>query len=787
MLQWYKKHPQFLIDESTALSNDPNNNYKQVYQCRHNLFISHGNIIVRLSEIHKYPILVVYTDATPYRLPAIFPLKEVLTQEQVNKIAALSFAEAHSKIIEHVKFYHELRHQNSSGELCFLERDNLDSGSDLYGITEILQRVRDWYEGHITGNFPMDSEEVDFVSHFNKVNQETKLFYPEHFLSAEFTEGDCYASLFKFQPSGRYISYDKYLYWGSFLDGIGKSGIYEQVNINLERHFNENEIKDSLDLYSKKAIVNKLISNKIILKAQWFQINIEPNPFHTFKDLITIIGNGNYRAGLKRIATRSKETIEPLPYSFMIAIRFPNRKGVNEFQLFQVLKAQNPPEIIISANPDDKIISRLDQYEKVEAIECEKLTEVTYHQRNSKRADYNILKEAVVNIFGVGAIGSEIADCMAKAGTGTLVLFDNQVMKAHNPVRHLGTLEQVGEAKVSAVSEILSNHNPFIHLCPEPLDLYNFDVSARYFIENSISISSIADDNVEGFINQQLVLSGKTGFYARALRGGKAARIFRVIPGKDACFRCLELYRSEKNEFIEVPDDPAFPTLKNECNNPIRPASAADLKFISSIASRILIDHLQDGESIFNHWIWTSEAIEGTSLQTPYQFNRQHIKPHPDCYYCNHNRNVAINIKKELIDFMQQLIQENPKTETGGVLAGYLDQNGDFVITHASDPGPKAVKLATKFEKDVEFCQQFLDKIYDESNKKVVYVGEWHSHPSENNQPSSLDIQSLSTIAIQKEYLTENPTMIIFSNKGLPSCTMHPAGKSFYVTKMNIL
>ena len=66
--------------------------------------------------------------------------------------------------------------------------------------------------------------------------------------------------------------------------------------------------------------------------------------------------------------------------------------------------------------------SILEQVEKVEAIEGEKLTETTFHQRNSKRADYEILKKASVNVFGVGAIGSEIADCMAKAGTGRLTL-----------------------------------------------------------------------------------------------------------------------------------------------------------------------------------------------------------------------------------------------------------------------------------------------------------------------------------------------------------------------------
>jgi len=786
MLQWFKKHHQFLIDESTALSND--NNYKELYQCRDNLFISHGNIIVRLTEIHKYPILVVYTDATPYRLPAIFPLNKVLTKGQVDELAKLSFSEIHSKLEAHIEFYYELRHQNSSGELCTLERENLDNGNIFYGISAVLQRVRDWYAGHTTNNYPPDSEEVDFCSHFNFINQDIKLFYPEHFLNTQFTEGDCYATLYSFQPEGRHFTRNRYLYLGAFLDGVGKGGLYEQVNVNLERHFHHDKIKDTLSLTKNPEIVNKLIADKKIIRAQWFQINEEPRPFNTFTDLITIIGNGDFDAGVKRVIAKCKDSIiqNPVLDSFMIAIRFANRKGKNEFQLFKVLIGKKEAQIIISPNPNEQLIARLSLYENVEAIEGEKLTEETYHQRNSKRADYNILKNKSINIFGVGAIGSEIADCIAKAGIGNIALFDNQLMKAHNPIRHLGTLEQIGEPKITAVGELLYKHNPFINIRPVPLNLYDFDISENYFVDDSITISSVADDNVEGFINQQLVTANKTIFYVRALRGGKVVRIFRVIPGKDACFNCLTLHRRDGNIFIDIPDDPEYPTLKNECNNPIRPASAADLKFASSIAARILIDHLQDKESEFNHWIWASEVIGGTKLKNPYQFYRQQIPPHKDCYYCNHDKQVTVTIPQDLLNFMQGLIKENPRIETGGVLVGYSEEMGSVIISHASGPGLKAIKLATKFEKDVVFCQDFLDKLYRESNKKIVYVGEWHSHPSENNQPSGTDIKSLSAISLQKEYLTENPAMIIFSNKGVPSCTMHPAGKRFYLTKLTI-
>ena len=371
---------------------------------------------------------------------------------------------------------------------------------------------------------------------------------------------------------------------------------------------------------------------------------------------------------------------------------------------------------------------------------------------------------------------------MAKAGIGEITLIDDQQLNVHNAVRHLAGIDMADEFKVFAVAEIIHHHNHYVKINPWPCNLYSLEYN--FLPDNSLSISSVADDYAEGFINQQMVIANRTVFYSRALRGGKVARIFRVIPGKDACFYCMSLYKNEKKQYIDIPEDTNFPTLRNECNNPIRPGSAADLKFIAAFTSRQLIDHIQNGESKSNHWIWTSEKIEGTTLLIANQVHQQFIPPHPACQYCNNDKQVKVNIAKKVLDFMQGLVSQNPSIERGGVLAGYKNENGDIIITHCSGPGPKALQSSTRFEKDIQYCQKFLDDLFVESGRKEVYVGEWHSHPSRNNSPSGLDIKSFSEISVEKYYLTEEPIMIILSNSGKPSCTAHPAGKRFYFTEL---
>jgi len=783
-MEWFKKHRKYLVAESNSLSN--NSNYKELFQFRNKLFVSQGNIVVRLNETHFFPILIVYPNSTPFQLPLIFPLKNCISKEDVEELSKFQLQELVEKINPLIRYYYELRHQNASGDLCILERDDLDSGNKFYGITTILQRVRDWFAAHFTNQFPPESMETEFVAHFKNINKEIRIIYPEHFLNEDLVEGDCYFQLFKHIPKINIFKNDKYLYSGVFMDGLKKNGLIYDMDFNLAGRFSDTRFISSRDLYKMPDLVNELIREKEILKSVWFHVSSEFNPFMDFKELIKIIGEGKYENGVSRIERRLNELNNILPVSFFIGIRFPNRKGVLEFQFFNVYQrtTNNDPLLF---NPDGVVNfeDKLNRYEFVEAIVGEKITEETYHQRNGNRAVFTQLRHSKINVAGVGSLGSEIADCIGKAGVGRVLLLDNQVLNSHNPVRHLSGIEYSGELKVLAVGESIRNHNPFIQVGSYPINLFEADLYPQ--LENdSITISSIADDNVEGFINQQLVFYNKSAFYIRALRGGKVARIFRVIPGKDACFHCLNIYRNEKKEFIEIPEDENLPTLRNECNNPIRPASAADLKLISAMASRLVIDHIQNGDSIKNHWIWSTELLDCLPIAEPFQIYSQNIPPHPKCFYCNHDKEVQVSISEDTVLFMQSLIAENPKIETGGVLAGSIDEKGNMIIHSASSPGPKAKRTEVSFEKDIQFCQQFLDDLYEKSNGKIIYVGEWHSHPSTNNNPSGMDIQSLSEIATQENYLTEHPLMIIFSNTGEPSTTVHPAGRRYYHSDLKI-
>lgn len=775
MIQWFKRHPKYLERESKALAND--SNYKEILQCRDNTFLSHGEILVRLDQVYKHPVLIVYHGGTPYELPSVIPLKRALAKSEVEDLAKLQPLEAIERIRPEIEFYYQLRHQNNSGNLCLVEWENLDDGSHFFGIGSIIQRVRDWFAAHSTNNFPPEGPEVEYISHFNDIDKHIQVLIPELFYKDQFVEGTFYFRIFSNVPT-RNSDEMKAIYVGLFADGFTKTGIMMRADVKMDPPFLHAEFKTSSDFYTRASIVESFVSKRVLLIAYWFEVNFEPRPFRTFRELVEILGENNFEKGKKRLGDRCLNALKSRPPEIFLALRFPNRRGSKDIQLFKVSAVSPLPIPILSQTTSEQINTIVASYDQVQAIDGEKFTEETYHQRNSKRADYTLLRNRTAHILGVGALGSEIADCLAKAGVGALWLVDNQSLKAQNSIRHLAGLDWTGHQKTTAVQEILEFKNPFVKTHAVTFNLFRLDGSDPSIDTNDICISSVADDNLESYINEQLVIHNKSVFYARALRGGKAARIFRVIPGKDACFFCLDLYRQEGRNFIRIPDDPTYPTLRNECNNPIRPASAADLKFVAALASKIVIEHLQFDIKETNHWIWSSESLEESGLDAD-TLNKQFIPPHEKCIYCYHSEKLTVIIAQTALETMQELIKRNPKIETGGVLVGKIT-NRTIEVVSVLGPGPKAIQKATEFKKDVDFCQKYLDEQYQKSGHQLVYVGEWHSHPSLNNSPSATDIRSLSEIAFQKDYLTENPLMIINTNTGIPSCTIHPVGKSYY-------
>lgn len=99
--------------------------------------------------------------------------------------------------------------------------------------------------------------------------------------------------------------------------------------------------------------------------------------------------------------------------------------------------------------------------------------------------------------------------------------------------------------------------------------------------------------------------------------------------------------------------------------------------------------------------------------------------------------------------------------ETGGLLIGYHDANGDVVITEVTGPGPDAIHTESSYVPDYEYDTEQADLLYHASGRLHVYLGDWHTHPKNVDRLSRRDVRALKTIAETPSARAEEPVMII--------------------------
>jgi len=77
---------------------------------------------------------------------------------------------------------------------------------------------------------------------------------------------------------------------------------------------------------------------------------------------------------------------------------------------------------------------------------------------------FPVWQKATVGIAGAGGLGSNIAISLARAGIGTLVIADFDLVSLENLNRQQFNLDQVGRPKVHALATNILAFNPFINL-----------------------------------------------------------------------------------------------------------------------------------------------------------------------------------------------------------------------------------------------------------------------------------------------------------------------------------
>jgi integrative and conjugative element protein (TIGR02256 family) len=100
--------------------------------------------------------------------------------------------------------------------------------------------------------------------------------------------------------------------------------------------------------------------------------------------------------------------------------------------------------------------------------------------------------------------------------------------------------------------------------------------------------------------------------------------------------------------------------------------------------------------------------------------------------------------------------------ETGGALLGWRDGR-DAVVAALLGPGPNARHRLRSFEPDGPWQVEQGRRIYEATERKVAYLGDWHTHPFGFLTPSGQDRVAARLIAEDPGFRAPEPLSAIAS------------------------
>lgn len=146
---------------------------------------------------------------------------------------------------------------------------------------------------------------------------------------------------------------------------------------------------------------------------------------------------------------------------------------------------------------------------------------------------------ARVVILGCGALGTVAADILARAGVGTLLLVDRDLVEASNLQRQTLFSEadaQDSRPKAAAGAERLGQVNSEIALHPHPVDIDSSNIEG--LIAGATLVLDATDNLATRYLlNDACVKQGVPWVYGAAI--ATEGRAMPVLPGRGPCLRCI--------------------------------------------------------------------------------------------------------------------------------------------------------------------------------------------------------------------------------------------------------
>lgn len=348
-------------------------------------------------------------------------------------------------------------------------------------------------------------------------------------------------------------------------------------------------------------------------------------------------------------------------------------------------------------------------------------------------------------LAGVGALGSVLADLWSKEGWGTWTYVDDDILKPHNVIRHLGRNLHIGSYKADVVKN-MTNLN------------YAGGLGSSVALIGKVSVGT-SPAITDAITSSQLFVDATTTIYAprdiaSLEEAPRSASVFLTPDGKSSVLLLEDKEQTVRLSNLEAQYYRAI--LNNDWGKTHYEGHLGALvvgggcRDVSAVISNELI---QLHGSMLARQIRTQTALPDARIRI-WQLNDESGELHSVSVPVESPVQIALGQWTAMLDdgLCNKLYAERKRhlpKETGGILLGYIDQKLHSTFIVDALPAPSDSEADTSgFVRGTSGLKEQLDECSRRTANIVSYVGEWHSHPPHCSvSPSGLDLDLLSYLA----------------------------------------
>jgi molybdopterin/thiamine biosynthesis adenylyltransferase/proteasome lid subunit RPN8/RPN11 len=364
-----------------------------------------------------------------------------------------------------------------------------------------------------------------------------------------------------------------------------------------------------------------------------------------------------------------------------------------------------------------------------------------------------------VAILGVGAIGSHVAEELARAGVGNLLLVDYDLLWPVNLVRHAappGT--PAGTPKTTALRDHLSQY-PWVAVdVPGEHEgvVWTIDGLSRLFQSVDIVIDATGHAGLAELAARVGHTKGKPYVSVALFRGGAVARVRRQALAGDTPV----LHRPHLDRYPEIPpldDESEYVGTETGCLAQVHNAPPPSVAHAAVLGAEVAVDFLT------GRCDETDEVIEVLRKGEAPFHRLGRLRPE--------DLPRAVDISEQAQRELRRLTAAALPNETGGVLVGcMIDERPvvtDIVEIHDDTATERHYRVPEGATANAVDAARQRDA-------RLGYLGEWHSHPG-GSGPSALDVAAM--LGAAEDSGTSEPVLVLVAPTGETPSTL-----SAYVT-----